>query len=110
MYVWVEWICKKCAELHVARFDVIIYSGSFHSPINPHWKENKAYYVLGDIKVNDVAYTKENRPKKSKKGGGSKVYAPWNTEIPRILEALKTYMLKYYSMKQDTLTLEVCSG
>jgi hypothetical protein len=112
MFIWVEWICKKCSELHSARFDVIIYAGAFHSrATSRRWKDGRSrtYYEDGDLKIDDVAYNRENRPRKTK-GGGSKIFAPFNTEIPRLVEAVGKYMHKYYGIKENTLTLEVCSA
>lgn len=36
------------------------------------------------------------------------IYARVGTKINYIIDILEEYMLKYYAVKEDTLTLEVC--
>lgn len=110
MFLWCEWICKTCSDKHVARFDIVVQQGRLGTA--PHLKktQDRTYYVKGDMKIDDVAFNRENRPRKTTKGGGSKVYVPFDSEILRVIETVREYMLKYYTIKPDTLTLEVCSA
>ena len=107
MYVWVEWTCRRCNENHVARFDIVIQHGRYGLPPN---LKDADYYRQGEIKIDDVAFSKEKRPKRNASGGGSRVFCPYDTELTLVIVAVSSYMEKYYSVKQGTLIAEVCSG
>lgn len=104
MYVWVEWTCRRCGDQHTARFDIIVQQGR-----NGLSSKFCSIYTDETIKIDDVAYNREHKPTKTS-GGGSKVYCHCNTKLARILEAVRTYVTKYYSVTPDTLTAEVCSA
>ena len=106
MYIWAEWMCKRCSNTHTARYDVIIQFAD--TGIAPRSSPRKLW-TKDQIKIDDIAYNREHRPRKTTKGGGSKVYAPARTETLKIMEAIKEFMLEYYSMTEDTLNLEVCA-
>ena len=102
MYVWVEWTCRRCGDQHTARFDIVVQQTSSNVTFC-------SYYTDGTIKIDDVAYNRDHKPAKTSKGG-SKLMCPCNTKLERILEVVRVYMTKYYSVKPDTLTAEVCSA
>jgi hypothetical protein len=103
MFVWCEWLCSRCTEKHVARFDLVIQHRNFG---NAPTIQDRNYYIKGKIKILDVAMNKATKGKGSQRIG-SKIYVPLDTEVLSILEAVREYMTKYYSMIQGTLTTEI---
>lgn len=104
MIVYAEWICTRCSNLHRVRFKVLV---SFHKPKSSlkNWKSK----TLNDaIEIDDIAYSKKTRRRRSPKGGGSKIYCLPMTKTTQIFKILTEYMNEFYSIKKATLKLGVC--
>ena len=99
-FVWCEWICSHCGNLHRARFNIVV-------------GQRAAYQLRGrlfqkeGVYIEDVAIAQKEKPSK-KLRGGSKIYVLWDTPLEKIVKAMKEYMPQYYAVKEDTLKVEVC--
>lgn len=100
MYVWVEWICRRCGGLHRARFKVIV--GSKQPPIL------RDIWMQDEIVIEDVALRSKIRRTVKKGTIGSRIRVQNYTQIQKILRVLSKYMHLYYSIQPDTLKMEVC--
>jgi len=101
-FLWCEWIGKNCNKFHRAKFDVEVRTA-------PHFGY---YYEKDGICIHDSAYTIEQRKKHSdqrKSVLGSKIYVSYDDTAVKIKNVLTDYLLKYYEIKPDSLTIEVCA-
>ena len=101
-FVWCEWLCGQCGELHRARFDLIV-------GLEAAYQLKGRIFEREGIYIEDVAFSLKEQPsKKQRKGHGSRIYVKWNTHIDKIFCALREYMPKFYSIKPNTLKMEIC--
>jgi len=101
MYVWVEWICRRCGGLHRARFKVLV--GMRQPPLL------RDAWIDDEIVIEDMALRSKIRKKVVKRSIiGSRIRVENYTQIQKILRVLAKYMDLYYSIQPDTLKMEVC--
>ena len=94
MYVWVEWICKRCGELHRLRFTLKL-------SIQAKAQVTKELWTKGDVSIYDAAIRKKKKY--------NRVFADYGTPIRIIVEAVKEYMSTYYSFKENTFKVDICN-
>jgi len=102
-YVWCEYICSHCQELHRLKFNVLVDSKAYYQ------LKGRTYYEAEGIIIEDIALNKKFRPNRSKpRKGGSKIYVQWNTNTRQIIDTVIDYLTEYYAIKEGTLKVEVC--
>lgn len=100
MYIWCQWICGRCGEVHRVRFQVEVTEKLGF--VKGAWRDR-------DILIQDMAYHKIKRPRRRGTAQyGSKIFCEPLTPILQIEDALRQFMEEFYSIKEDTLTMEVC--
>lgn len=82
-FVWVEWICQRCGELHKIKFKVVTR------------QKNKT--ALQDCIVEDYPLDE----------GNSTIYAKWDMELSNVFSALRSHMLEFYAVQEDSLTMDM---
>lgn len=82
-FVWCEWICKRCGNLHKNQFKVV--AGKKDGPL------------LEDCIIKDYPLDQEN----------STMYAKWDMELSNIFSALRSHMLEFYAIQEHSLTVDM---
>lgn len=100
-FVWCEWICSRCGDIHRTRFDLEI-------SLKAAYQLRGLIFENEGIFIQDIAYNLKEQPNKKRRKTGSKIYVKWNTEIHKIFEALRKYMQRYYAIREGSLKMEVC--
>jgi len=105
LFLWCEWICGKCGELHRARFNV-----KMEHTIHKTASQIKDAWECEGILIHDTAYKKTLKHKHKRKHRYSHmVFVRHNDPITKIVRVFRKYFLQFYAVKEDTLTIEVCS-
>lgn len=101
-FVWCEWICLRCGDIHRAKFDLVI-------GLKAAYQLKGGIYERKGVFIEDRAFSLKEKPsKKFKSGKGSKIFVKWDTTLERIFAALREFMQEYYAIKEGTLKMEVC--
>jgi len=101
VFIWVEWRCGRCGEMHRARFEVVI-QDIFKLYTTNSW-------IHEEIRIIDSAIRKKAKHKVQKPYRGSRIFVEAYTPIRKILDTLRKYMDEYYSLQPNTeFKMEVC--
>jgi hypothetical protein len=82
-FVWCEWICTRCGHIHKTGFKIM--------------PKKISGDLLEDCIIKDYLVQEEN----------STIYAKWNMEFSEIFSALRSHMLEFYSVQEDSLTIDL---
>lgn len=97
--IWVEWICKRCNQLHRMRFAV--------TQVQPQTSAIKGIkQVSGDIYIHDSVVTPKGA--KSPARHGSQIFVRLDMEFKDVFAALADHMTLYYDVEPESLSMDVC--
>jgi hypothetical protein len=82
-FVWCEWICTRCGELHKVRFKIVA--------------KKRNGLLLKDCIVEDYPLDQEN----------STIHAKWDMKFSDVFSALRSHMLEFYAVQEDSLTMDL---
>ena len=100
-----SWICRNCGGMHRVKYPIITDMARF-TKINLAWTHDRHL-----IKIVDPAYEMDLLGGKRRKDAKSLRYGVLvDSEIPIhiIIETMRDYLNKYYTLAIDTLTVEIC--
>ena len=97
-YVWIEWICSRHNELHRIKFQIVT-SLSIA-------KKVKGILQKEDHYIEDSMSMQQGT--KSPRRYGSRIFVKWDTDISKIFSMLESHMLRYYKVKEGSLSMDVC--
>jgi hypothetical protein len=100
IYVWCEWICSKCKQLHRAKFEV---RGDVRNA-----KKVKGILLRENCYIYDGKTSAKFRGTKSPTRHESRIYVEWDTDISEIFSVLESYMLEYCAIQEGSLKMDVC--
>lgn len=101
-FIWAEWICQRCDQIHRCRFDVQVKDRLVY-------QLSREAILINGIRISDIAFNLKAKPTKKRHAEGSAIYVDWDTTIEQIFLALRLYMKDYYSIAPNSLKLEVCN-
>lgn len=97
-YVWIEWICRRCNELHRTKFQIV-------TSLLTAKKVKGILQKEGGYIEDSVAMP---RGTKAVHRRGSKVFVKLDTDISKIFSMLEHHMLEYYAIEEGSLSMDVC--
>jgi hypothetical protein len=98
-FVWCEWICKRCNQLHRVQFSVkqvTRQTSSIKGIVEPI----KGLYILDTASI--------PQGKKSPSIHGSKIFVQSDMELKDVFAALADHMTLYYDVEPESLSMDVC--
>ena len=101
-FIWCEWICSHCGNIHRARYELVI-------GLEAAYQLKGRLYEKNGVYIEDVAFSLKQKPsKKPRSKVKSQIHVQWDTQLDKIFAALRQYMPQYYAIKEDTLKVEIC--
>lgn len=98
LFVWIEWICGRCQELHRIKFKIVM--GLTNAKKVKGILQKKDHYIEDSMAMQKRG---EDRYRH-----GSRIFVKWNTDISEIFSMLESHMLQYYAVKEGSLSMDVC--
>jgi len=99
-YVWIEWICTKCKQLHRAKFEIVI--GLKNA------KKVKRILLRENCYIEDWGASSKFRGTKSPSRHGSRIYVEEDMQLSDVFSVLRSYMLEYYTIQEGSLKMDMC--
>jgi len=104
MFIWCEWICTHCQEIHRKRFEIAVDLKAVH-------QLRGNLYEKEGVFIEDLAFDTTEKPsKKPRRKVKTRIHVKWDTQISQIVKAVKDYMPQYHAIRQGSLKVEVCRG
>ena len=97
-YVWIEWICSRCNELHRMKFQIVTSLSAA--------KKIKGILQKANHYIEDSMSLQQGT--KSRVRFGSRIFVKPSTDISEVLPILEAHMLQYYKVKEGSLSMDVC--
>ena len=97
-YVWIEWICSRCNELHRMKFQIV--AGLTNATKVKGILQKEDHYIEDSMAMQERGEARYRH--------GSRLFVKPSTDISEVLPILEAHMLRYYKVKEGSLSMDVC--